>query len=172
MMPSQQLLCFGPYRFEGTSGQLWRQTQVVHLPPKAAAVLWWLVTQAGQVVTRDTLLATVWAGTVVSDAVLTVCLHELRRALGDDAQRPHYIETVHRRGYRFVAPVERLAARSARRPGAVATGCPRTLALAAGLVGRETEMAQVQACLERARGGQRQVLFVTGEVGHRQDGAG
>ena len=89
-MPAQPLLRFGTYRLEGTSGQLWRHTRVVHLPPKAAAALWCLATQAGQ---------------VVSDAVLTVCIRELRRVLGDDPQRPRYIETVHRRGYRFIAPV-------------------------------------------------------------------
>jgi DNA-binding response OmpR family regulator len=50
-MPAQPLLRFGPYRLEGTSGQLWRHTRVVHLPPKAAA-LWCLATQAGRVVTR------------------------------------------------------------------------------------------------------------------------
>ena len=66
-MPSQQLLRFGPYRLEGANGQLWRHTQVVKLPPKAAAVLWCLATQAGQVVTRDTLLDTVWAETAVSE---------------------------------------------------------------------------------------------------------
>jgi DNA-binding winged helix-turn-helix (wHTH) protein len=104
-MPAQPLLRFGTYRLEGTSGQLWRHTRVVHLPPKAAAALWCLATQAGQVVTRAALLDTVWVGTVVSDAELTVCIRELRRVLGDDPQRPRYIETVHRRGYRFIAPV-------------------------------------------------------------------
>jgi DNA-binding winged helix-turn-helix (wHTH) protein len=53
-MPSPPLLRFEPYRLEGASGQLWRHTQVVKLPPKAAAVLWCLAMQAGQVVTRET----------------------------------------------------------------------------------------------------------------------
>jgi DNA-binding winged helix-turn-helix (wHTH) protein len=106
-MASQPGVRFGSYRLEEVSGQLWRHTQVVHLPPKASAVLWRLATQAGEVVSREHLLATVWAGTVVSDAVLTVCVRELRRVLGDDAKRPRYIETVHRRGYRFMVPVER-----------------------------------------------------------------
>ena len=163
-MPLQQLLRFGPYQLEGANGQLWCHTQVVRLPPKAAAVLWCLATQAGQVVTRETLHNTVWAETVVSDAVLTVCIREVRRALGDDPQQPRYIETVHRRGYRFVAPVEWLAPSL---PGS-RTMPPQdvsTLLQAARLVGREAEVAQVQAYLERASGGQRQVLFVTGEAG-------
>src|SRR5262249_28158392 len=73
--------------------------------PKALAVLWRLVTQAGQVVTKEALLDAVWAGTVVSEGALTTCLRTLRQALGEDAQQPRYIATVHRLGYRFVAPV-------------------------------------------------------------------
>ena len=81
-MPSQQLLRFGPYRLAGASGQLWRHKQVVKLPPKAVAVLWCLATQAGQVVTNETLLETVWAETEVSDAVLTVCIPRPAPGLG------------------------------------------------------------------------------------------
>jgi DNA-binding winged helix-turn-helix (wHTH) protein/predicted ATPase len=163
-MPSPLLLRFGPYRLEGASGQLWRHTQLVKLPPKVAAALWCLATQAGQVVTRGTLFDAVWAETVVGDSVLTVCIRELRRVLGDDPKRPRYIETVHRRGYRFVAPVERLEDTPSGDRAVPLTDVPSP-APAAGLVGREAEMAQIQACLERARGGQRQVLFVSGEAG-------
>lgn len=95
-MPAPPLLRFGPYRLEGTNGQLWRHGQLLPLPPKARAVLGGLPTQAGQVVTRETLFATVWAGTVVRDAVLTLCIRARRRALGDDPQQPRYIATVHR----------------------------------------------------------------------------
>ncbi|MGH8065947.1 MAG: AAA family ATPase [Candidatus Entotheonellia bacterium] len=163
-MSAPPLLGFGPYRLDGASGQFWRHDQQVHLPPKAAAVLWCLATQAGQVMTRETLFDTVWAGTVVSDAVLTVCIRELRRILGDDGQRPRYIETVHRRGYRFVASVEQL---SVALPGgrAVLSQGDSPPTPASRLVGREVELAQVQAYLERAQHGQRQVLFVTGEAG-------
>ena len=73
--------------------------------PKALAVLWLLARQAGQVVSKATLLDTVWAETVVSEGTLTTCLSLLRHALGEDAQQPRYIATVHRVGYRFVAPV-------------------------------------------------------------------
>jgi DNA-binding winged helix-turn-helix (wHTH) protein len=62
-MAAQHLVQFGPYRLDGASGLLWHHTQMVKLPPKAVAVLWCLVTQAGQVVTKDTLLETVWAET-------------------------------------------------------------------------------------------------------------
>jgi DNA-binding winged helix-turn-helix (wHTH) protein len=57
------------------------------------------------VVSKATLLDTVWPETVVSEGTLTTCLSLLRHALGEDAQQPRYITTVHRLGYRFVAPV-------------------------------------------------------------------
>ena len=64
-----------------------------------------LVARAGQPVSKEDLFATVWSDTAVSDDALTSCIQELRRALGDDARQPRYIETRHRRGYRFVAPL-------------------------------------------------------------------
>lgn len=163
-MPASPLLQFGPYRLDGADGQLCRHGQVVHLPPKALAVLWQLANQAGRVVPKDTLLDTVWADTVVSDGVLTACIRDLRQALGDDARRARYIETVHRRGYRFVAAVERLATPL---PSVSAMVVPKLSPAQqpAGMVGRDAEVAQVHTVFERARGGQRQVLFVSGEAG-------
>ena len=104
-MQADQLLSFGPYRLDPQTGQLWRGKQEVKLTPKAAAVLRYLVTQAGQVVTKDELFAGVWPETVVSDAALTSCIQELRQALHDHARKPRYIETVHRRGFRFLGKV-------------------------------------------------------------------
>ena len=79
---------------------------MVSLPPKATAVLWALVSRAGQLVTKQALLELGWPDTVVGEAVLTVSIRALRQVLDDDASQPRYIETVHRRGYRFVARVE------------------------------------------------------------------
>ena len=62
-----------------------------------------LVERAGQPVSKQDLFASVWSSTVVSDDALTTCIQELRKALGDDAREPRYIETRHRYGYRFVA---------------------------------------------------------------------
>ena len=98
-------LHFGPYRLEGPQGPLWHHAEIVAVPPKALAVLWLLASQAGQVVSKATLLDTVWAETVVSEGTLTTCLSLLRHALGEDTQQPRSIATVHRLGYRFVAPV-------------------------------------------------------------------
>jgi len=68
-------------------------------------VLHYLVTHPDRLVTTDTLLDAVWPETAISDAVVRIAIGELRRALGDTAQAPRFITTVHRRGYRFVAPV-------------------------------------------------------------------
>ena len=75
----------------------------VRLTPKAAAVLKELVTHAGTPVSKESLFAAVWSGTAVGDDALTSCVQELRRALNDDPKQPRFIETRHRRGYRFMA---------------------------------------------------------------------
>ena len=96
---------FGGYRFDLGSGRLWSGAREVRLTPKASGVLKTLVTRAGDPVAKEELFAAVWTDTVVSDDALTSCVQELRKALEDDARRPRFIETRHRRGYRFVAPL-------------------------------------------------------------------
>ncbi|HSF32438.1 MAG TPA: AAA family ATPase [Candidatus Tectomicrobia bacterium] len=158
-MPPEPPLCFGPYRLAGPHGPLWCGAQVVPLPPKALAVLWRLASQAGQVVTKEALLEAGWAGTVVSEGVLTTCLRLLRQALGEDAQQPRYIATVHRLGYRFVAPVT--AGTPVTPPGPpLAPLAPPPL-----VVGRAAELAQLHAWFAQGRQGRRQTIFVTGEAG-------
>jgi len=97
-------LAFGNYRFDVETGRLWSGTGEIHLTPKAAAVLGELVAHAGEPVSKEELFASVWNGTIVSDDALVSCIQELRRALSDDAKQPQFIETRHRRGYRFIAP--------------------------------------------------------------------
>jgi DNA-binding winged helix-turn-helix (wHTH) protein/pimeloyl-ACP methyl ester carboxylesterase len=96
-------IVFGGYRFETETGRLWAGTREIRLTPKAADVLKQLLRHAGEPVSKADLFATVWNGTIVSDDALTSCIQELRRALEDDAKQPRFIETRHRRGYRFVA---------------------------------------------------------------------
>jgi adenylate cyclase len=99
----EQGVNFGDYRFDFETGRLWSGEREVRLTPKASAVLKVLVTHAGKPVTKEELFASVWNDTVVSDDALTSCVQELRRALADDSKQPRFIETRHRRGYRFVA---------------------------------------------------------------------
>ena len=96
---------FGRFRLDLHSERLWREAEAVRLRPKSFAVLHYLVAHPGRLIPKDELLQAVWPDTAVSEAALTVCLNELRWALGETAQAPRCLQTVHRRGYRFVAPV-------------------------------------------------------------------
>jgi pimeloyl-ACP methyl ester carboxylesterase/DNA-binding winged helix-turn-helix (wHTH) protein len=96
---------FGPFRLEIADATLWLGSQSLPLTPKAFSVLQCLAQRSGRLVTKDELFDRVWAGVFVGDAALKVCIREIRRVLADDAKAPQFIETVHRRGYRFIAPV-------------------------------------------------------------------
>jgi len=80
----------------------------VHLEPKAVAVLELLVRREGQPVSRQELLDHVWGSTIVSDDALTQVIIKLRKAFGDNSRKPDYIQTIPKRGYRLLAPVERV----------------------------------------------------------------
>src|SRR5262245_20162435 len=99
-----RLLNFGPFRLDVPNQQLWRGAEVIRLTNKALAVLCYLAEHGGQLVSKDELFAAVWSGVVVSDSALVACIGELRRALGDTRRTPQFVETVHGRGYRFIAP--------------------------------------------------------------------
>ena len=103
-MSSPQWL-FGGFRLDLDNACLWRGAQAIALTPKAFDVLHYLVTHPDRLVTKDTLLDVVWPETAINDVVVRIAIGELRRALGDTAQAPRFIATVHRRGYRFVALV-------------------------------------------------------------------
>src|SRR5436309_1635191 len=104
-MDTNTVFIFPPFRLDVRNEQLWHDTQVLAMRPKTFAVLRMLVAQAGQLVTQDALLDAVWGPMAVSEAVVRSSIRELRTALGDTAQHPQFIQTVHRRGYRFIAPV-------------------------------------------------------------------
>ena len=102
---ADQHLTFGRYKVDLSNQRLWRGKQAIPLTGKAFAVLYYLLEHAGHLVSKAELFAALWPGTAVTDGALTFCIVELRKALRDDAKRPRFIETVHRRGYRFIASV-------------------------------------------------------------------
>ena len=104
-----QQISFDGFLFDLDTGQLRCGQSEIKLTPKAAAVLAMLLRNAGSPVSKDQLFSSVWKETAVSDDALTSCVQELRKALGDDARQPRFIETRHRRGYQFVAHLETLA---------------------------------------------------------------
>ena len=106
-------MTFGPFTLDPVSGHLYRDGAIVPLTPKAFAVLQQLAAHPGRLFTKQELLDAVWPGVFVGDAVLKVAIREIRKALGDSAQTPRFIETAHRRGYRLMVdpvPVESLPA--------------------------------------------------------------
>jgi pimeloyl-ACP methyl ester carboxylesterase len=94
---------FGEFRLDARSGQLYRNDAPVPLTPKAFSVLQYLAGRPGSLVPKQELLDAVWPGVFVGDAVLKVAVREIRKALGDSTEQPRFIETAHRRGYRFIA---------------------------------------------------------------------
>ncbi|MGH3056405.1 MAG: winged helix-turn-helix domain-containing protein, partial [Gaiellaceae bacterium] len=103
-MEGDRRLTFGDFCLDLSSERLSCGDEVVPLTPKAFAVLRRLIEESGQLVSKEELLRAGWAKTHVGDGVLKVTVLEIRRALGDDPAAPHFIETVPRRGYRFIAP--------------------------------------------------------------------
>ncbi len=104
---------FGPFEFDPRSLELTRGGREVRLAPQPARLLETLVERAGHLVTREELRRALWGGDtfVDFDAGLNYCLGRLRAALGDDARAPRFIETLPRRGHRFVAAIERCGRR-------------------------------------------------------------
>ena len=98
---------FGQFDFDPQDGALWRDGRVVRLQPQPARVLALLTARAGEIVTRDELRREVWGeGTFVDfERGLNFCVAQIRSALGDSADSPRFVETLPRRGYRFIAPV-------------------------------------------------------------------
>jgi len=97
------ILQFGPFRLDPEAGRLTRHGQPVALAPKAFALLQHLAGQPGRLVPKQELLSAIWPGVFVTDAVLKSTIREVRKALGDSPATPRFIETAHRRGYRFIA---------------------------------------------------------------------
>jgi DNA-binding winged helix-turn-helix (wHTH) protein/tetratricopeptide (TPR) repeat protein len=100
---------FGPFSLDLEDRCLERDGEVLPLTAKAFDLLLTLVERRGRVVTKDELFDTVWAGSFVEESNLTVSVSALRRVLGDRPSASQYIETVPKRGYRFVAPVREVA---------------------------------------------------------------
>jgi len=99
-----------------------RGEEQVRLEPRVMDVLVHLAERADEVVSKEELIGHVWKGRYTTDDVLSVAIYSLRKALGDDARRPRYVETVSRRGYRLIAPVQTAAAIAA--PAPVPTAAP------------------------------------------------
>src|SRR5271170_3374800 len=94
---------FPPFRLDAGDERLWRASQPLILRPKSFKLLVYLLDNPGKLLTKDALLDAVWPNIHVSDAVLRGCIREIRQVLDDLAGAPKFVETVARRGYRFIA---------------------------------------------------------------------
>jgi TolB-like protein/DNA-binding winged helix-turn-helix (wHTH) protein/tetratricopeptide (TPR) repeat protein len=110
-------LRFGAFELDLQSGELRRSGVLVHLQQQPAKVLTLLARRSGELVTREEIQRDVWGGTFVDfEGGLNFCVKQIRNALGDQADTPRYLETLPRRGYRFLAPVQRIPCASAALP--------------------------------------------------------
>ena len=108
---------FGPYTLDPAAYRLLRDrepdSEIVQLSPKIIDLLLYLVARPAALVSKDDLFKALWPDVAVTDNALTQAVSELRQALGDDPSKPTYVQTVARRGYRFIAPVTTTAATQA-----------------------------------------------------------
>ena len=104
--PGQTAFEFGAFRFDPAERELYRGPERVPMSPKVADTLFVLLTHHGRVVEKGELMQLVWPDTFVEEGGLTRNISALRKALGDEAESSRYIETIPKRGYRFVAPIK------------------------------------------------------------------
>jgi len=161
-------IVFEPFCLDLANQCLWRGQQIIKLRPKAFATLNYLAARAGQLVTKEELLRAVWPETFVGEAVLKVTIRQLRSALDDDSKSPRFIETAHRRGYRFIGqmaePIQIPTNGHAvqRDAGETVFGAQHLLP---GVVGRDESLCHLRTSLDKMLLGGRQIIFVTGEAG-------
>src|SRR5689334_13229402 len=119
---------FGPFRLDANERVLLRAGRRVPLPPKAVSTLLVLVRNKGRVVEKDDLMKEVWPNEFVEEGNLAQHIFRLRRAFGETADQPKYIETVPRRGYRFLESAKAIGA-SASAEGALGSQSIYSLAV-------------------------------------------
>jgi DNA-binding winged helix-turn-helix (wHTH) protein/predicted ATPase len=160
-MPATRYISFPPYQLDIAEGQLRRGDEVIALRPKPFALLCYLAQHPGRLVTKETLLDVIRPDSVVSEGVLSVDIAELRKALGDNARKPRFIETAHGRGYRFVSPVA-----ESREETPLGIAQQKTHAKQSErFVGRNSELDQLGRLLDCSLAGQQQIVFLSGEPG-------
>ena len=106
-MQNSDIIRFGPFNLDPVNESLSRGSKRIHLRPKAFALIRYLASRPGQLATKDQLMNSIWQDCNVGEEALKHCVKEIRKALKDRAVTSKYIETVHCRGYRFIAKTAR-----------------------------------------------------------------
>ena len=152
---------FDRFELDEANARLLRDGTVVALTPTPFAVLCVLVRKPGCLITANALLDEVWGHQFVSDSVLRSAISDLRTVLQDDARKPRFIETVSRRGYRFISSVDAIAAIST-----TASSClAETQTLPPTFIGRTKELVRLRSAWQAATSGKRAIVWIAGEAG-------
>lgn len=101
-MKTGEVYEFGAFRLDLDEQSLSKNGEIVRVTPKVYSLLKCLVESSGNVVTKDDLMETIWEGNIVEDSNLTFTIRQLRIALDDNFKNPVFVETIPRRGYRFI----------------------------------------------------------------------
>ncbi len=159
------VIAFASFRVDLLAGQLLRGGEPIPLRPKTWTMLQYLAERPGVLVSKNDLLDAVWPGVTVTEWVLSKSIRELRVALHDDTKTPRFIETVQRRGFRFIAPPIDAEPHipSSRGPSAhyPSQESPSPLPF----VGRTEELQRLSVAFANALDGERRHVFVSGEAG-------
>ena len=155
MADLDHLIELPPLRLDLKGGQMWKGERPIELRPKPWELMLYMARRPGELLSKQELMDAVWPDTFVSDSSLNQAVKELRKALGDNARSPRFIETVHRRGFRLMAPNDRAAPMNAEEEAGPSMP----------LFGRSMELEVLADSLENARKGRSQLLFITGEAG-------
>lgn len=147
---------FHEFRLDTVNHCLWRGEERVSLTPKAFDVLRYLVEHSDRLVGHDEILDALWPETYVNPEMVKKYVLGIRKVLGDQAEKPTFVATFPRRGYQFIAPVREAVASPTSQTSTHATKT---------VVGRESALSRLDACLDKALQGQRQMVFITGEAG-------
>src|SRR5262245_55311894 len=159
-MADRPAIAFAPFLIPPDVDVLYRDGAVVRLQPHAVRVLRYLAEHHERVVSKNELLDTIWPDTFTTDGVLKKAVLQVRRALGDDADKARFVETHHARGYRFIAEVAYVPAPgddAEAQPAAPATNLPFPVTK---FVGRERAIEKICRALATTR-----LLTLTGPGG-------
>ncbi len=132
---------FDQFELDCASGEVRREGSLLALRPKVYALLVYLVSHRGRLIPKDELIRAIWGEVSVSDGSLNRAIAELRSALGDESADPHLIETVPRRGYKFIGKVAESKRSVERTSGFILITAERTIPLPLGetIIGRTPE---------------------------------
>jgi DNA-binding winged helix-turn-helix (wHTH) protein/predicted ATPase len=171
------IYAFEEYELDVLRYELRCAGKLVKLEPQVFNILAYLIQHRDRLITKEEILEQLWPGRFVSEATITSRLTAVRRAIGDRGREQRLIQTLHGRGYRFIASVEEHVTEErvtrGQEPHKMPAGVPmkETLpnavatAKTSRTVGREAELARLRQWFQRALRGTRQVVFVIGEAG-------